>query len=141
MAEIDTTAWTRVGQTANTEYFLVEPNILAGVPFQGARDDFASATENQRFQNEYFRNAGSKGVIVVFFDRMVAQDAEARRVYGVDADLNALHASALVGGTVLSRAIISFFLGMSRPRLPVKLFGTGADAIAWARELIATAGR
>jgi len=141
MTAIDTSAWTPVGESSNSSYFLVEPGILAAVPNEGARDDFASATSNQRFQNEFFQKSGTPGVVVVFIDPMVSQDAAARRVYGTDPDVKVLRASALVGGTLLSRAMISFFMGISRPRVPVKTFADGASAIAWAREVNAAAAR
>ena len=35
----------------------------------------------------------------------------------------------------MSRAIGSFFLGLSRPRTPLRMFGSFDDALAWAREL------
>ncbi len=120
---------------------MVEPRILAAVPHEGSRDDFDSATANQRFQNEYFRTAGAPGVVVVFIDRMVSQDAAARRVYGTDLDVALIRGSALVGGTLLSRAMISFFLGISRTRVPVKTFADGQSAIAWAREVNASGTR
>lgn len=141
MTAIDTSTWTPVGESTNTAYFLVEPGILAAVPHEGARDDFASATDNQRFQNEHFRAAGAAGVVIVFVDRMVSQDAAARRVYGTDLDVTVIRATALVGGTLLGRAMISFFLGLSRPRVPVKTFADGPSAIAWARGLNAGAAR
>ncbi len=141
MTAIDTSAWTAVGETSNSTYFSVEPRILAAVPHAGARDDFASATSNQRFQNEYFRQSGTKGVVIVFIDPMVSEDAAARRVYGTDPDVTVLRASALVGGTLLSRPMISLFTGISRPRVPVKTFADGGSAIAWARELNAAAAR
>jgi hypothetical protein len=36
---------------------------------------------------------------------------------------------------MLSRAIASFFLGLSRPRTPVRMFRAFDDALSWAREL------
>ncbi len=135
MYDVNTSSWTAVGQSSNSRYFAVEPGILAAVPNPGAIDDRQSAEENVTFQNNYFREQGRGGVVLVFFDRMASQDKEARRVYGMLPEENLMRATALVGGSLLGRAIASFFLGISKPRIPVKLFGTTEEAIAWARQL------
>jgi hypothetical protein len=135
MSNPSTSEWRAAGATSNTAYFEVEPGVLAGVPHQGARDDGRTARENVEFQNAHFRQEGRAGCVVIFFDRLSAQDAEARRVYQSEPDPRFMRATALVGGTLLGRAMGSFFLGISRPRIPVKLFGTLDEALAWAREL------
>ena len=94
-----------------------------------------TARENVEFQMEYLRTHGQAGVVVVFFDRMTGQDSEARRLYGNLPDLKVLRGSALVGGTMLGRAIGTFFLGVARPRIPVQLFSSVEEAVAWARSL------
>ncbi len=113
MLEVDTTKWKAVGATSNTKYFEVEPDILAAVPDKGSSDDGESARANQNFQNSYWHKAGHGGVVLVFFDRMVSQDKDARRVYQREVDLMVMRASALVGGSLIGRAMFSFFLGIS----------------------------
>lgn len=135
MKDIDTSAWTAVGETANTRYFEIGSDVLAGVPRPGAVDDQTSARENIAFQNEHWHKKGHGGVVVVFFDNMVSQDKDARRVYQADPDPSVMFGTALVGGTMLSRAMGSFFLGIARPRIPVRMCATLADALGWAREL------
>jgi hypothetical protein len=72
---------------------------------------------------------------------MTGQDSEARRLYGHLPDLNVLRGSALVGGTMLGRAIGTFFLGVARPRIPVQLFSSVEEAVAWARSLNGAAAK
>jgi hypothetical protein len=135
--EIDTSRWEAVGETANCRYYLIEPQILAAVPRVGARDDGPSATENESFQNAYFRKTGRPGVTVVFVDRLVGQDKDARRVYQTLPDIKAHRGTALVGGSLLGRAIGSFFLGLSKPQVAIKMFADLDKALPWARQIVA----
>ena len=135
MLEVDTTKWKSVGETSNTKYFEVEADILAAVPDKGSSDTGESARANQSFQNGYWHKAGHGGVVLVFFDRMISQDKDARRVYQKELDLKVMRATALVGGSLIGRAMISFFLGISKPQCPVKPFGDVQGAIDWARQI------
>jgi hypothetical protein len=135
----NTAGWEHVGDTVNTRYFAIADGILGGVPRPGSVDDAATARENTLFQNAYFR-ASQPGVVAVFFDNLISQDKDARRIYQTMPDPTLLVGTALVGGTLLSRAMGSFFLGLSKPKVPVKMFGTLDDALDWARQIIA-AGR
>lgn len=126
-------AWKKLGTTSNTQYYEVEPGILAAVPHLGASDDERSARQNNAFQMEYFRGSQRPGCVLVLFDRMKGQDTGARRVYQREPDARLLLGTALVGGTLLGRAMASFFLGLSKTQVPVKLFGELNDALRWAR--------
>ena len=136
MVEPDTSSWKKLGATSNTEYYEVEPGILAALPHLGASDDESSARQNNLFQMEYFRASQRPGCVLVLFDRMKGQDAGARRVYQREPDSKLLLGTGLVGGTLLGRAMASFFLGMSKTQVPVKLFGDFNDALQWARAII-----
>jgi hypothetical protein len=132
---IDVSAWKYVGETANTRFYVVEDRVLAAVPNDGARDNRATALENTTFQNTFLKELGHPGVVVVFFDRMVSQDRDARRVYQTETDPAHMLGSCLVGGTALSRAMASFSIGFSRQRVPVRLFPNLDAALVWARAL------
>lgn len=135
MPEIDTTGWTPIGETANCLYFEIEPQVIAAVPHHGSSDNGATARQNVEFQIDYLRAHGGRGVVIVFHDRMTGQDSEARRIYGQLPDLAVMLGTGLVGGTMLGRAIGTFFLGVARPRIPVQLFSTVEEALPWARSL------
>lgn len=134
----DTSRWPSVGESANTRYFAVEPRILAGIPRVGTVDDEKSALDNVAFQHAYFERH-EPGVVIVFFDNMVSQDKGARAVYQSSTNASLLLATALVGGNLLSRAMGSFFMGLSKPTMPVKMFGTLDEAVVWAHDRIAAA--
>lgn len=132
----DTSSWTHVGDAGNSRYYAVAEGILAAVPREGSVDDLSTARANATFQNDYFRQRGP-GVVLIFFDRMSSQDKDARRVYQSVPDPALMLASALIGGSLLSRAMGSFFLGLSKPKIPVKMFASLDDALPWARKILA----
>lgn len=127
------------GKSVNTEYFELDAGVLIVIPLDGSRDDGASARSNVDLQTKFFRERGQKGAVIIFFDRMKAQDRHARTVYS-DMD-QALTATALVGGSMLTRAMASFLLGIARPKVPIKLFPTFEAALEWVREMNRTADR
>ena len=135
MVEPDVSQWKKLGATSNTQYYEIEPGILGAVPHQGSIEDEQSARQNNAFQMEYFRGGARSGYVVVFFDRMKGQDAGARRVYQREPDAALLLGTALVGGSMLGRAMASFFLGMSKTQVPVKLFSDLGGALGWVRGL------
>jgi hypothetical protein len=132
----DTARWESVGETSNTRYFLVEERVLAGVPPAGSVDDARSARENIDFQQGYFRK-NKPGVVIIFFDNLVSQDKGARAVYQTQGDPTVLVGTALVGGNLLSRAMGSFFMGLSKPKVAVKMFPSLDEAVVWAHQRIA----
>jgi hypothetical protein len=134
---IDTSLWTKFGQSSNAEFFEVEPQVLAIVPFDGASDSEASARESVRIQLDHLRARGRRAGVIVFLDRIVAQDSAARTVYR-DAPDSAFQACfALVGSSAFGRAVGSIFLGIHPPRVPTKMFGTFEEAVAWIRKTVA----
>ena len=135
MVEPDISSWKKLGVTSNTQYYEIETGVLAAVPHVGASDDEHSARQNNVFQMDYFREVRQPGCVLVLFDRMKGQDAGARRVYQAEPDSKLLLGTALVGGTLLGRAMASFFLGLSKTQVRVKLFADQKDALRWARAL------
>lgn len=128
----DTTGWTLTATSSNSSFYTVEPGIIAVVPTKGTMDTHATALENTTLLNGLWEKLGRGGVILVFFDLMAGQDADARRIYKNQSH-SLFRGTAFVGGTLMGRAIGSFFLGLNKPAFPVKLFGSVDDALAWAR--------
>ena len=125
------TSWVHVGRTANTMYFTDKTGFLIAWPDEKSTDNEATAIENRDFQASYFRKHGAPGGIVIFFDRMVNQNRGARKVYAEGTNPKILAAVALVGGSMLARAMGSFFMGLSKPPVPIKMFATIGPAQAW----------
>ena len=130
---IDTGGWTQIGKSDNADFYEIEEGLLAIVPFEGASDDEKTARQSVQIQHDYLRPRGRRAAVIVFMDPLVEQHASARSVYRDGPDPAFVTCYALVGGTAFGRAVGSIFLGLSRPRVPTKLFGTLADARAWAQ--------
>jgi hypothetical protein len=130
---IDTTGWTAIGKSDNADFYEVEEGLLAIVPFEGSSDDEKTAKQSVQIQHDYLRPRGRRAGVIVFMDPLVEQHASARIVYRDGPDPAFVTCYALVGGTVFGRAVGSIFIGLSRPRVPTKLFGSLDDARAWAK--------
>lgn len=126
-------SWEKVGGTSNTDYFVDDEGVLLALPRPGVVDTGATARENLDFQHRWFANHPDPPVVVVFFDRMVSQDRAARKLYSEDTHDPWALGFALVGGTLLSRAMGSFFLGLARTRIPLRFFATLSEARPWIR--------
>jgi hypothetical protein len=133
--DLSTDGLTFVGETSNSRCYVLDPDIMLAVPHEGTRDTQATARENVAFQVGYFRGRGHKGVILIMADRIQSLDKEARRVYQDEIDAAWIRAAGMIGVSLLARAIGSFLIGLSKPRIPFKLFGDQAAAVAWAREV------
>lgn len=131
----DTSRWTKIGESVNAEFFAIEPTLLAVVPAEGSTDDATSAAESVRIQLEHLRATSRRAGVIVYMDRVVAQNAAARAVYRDAPDPAYQACFALVGGTLLGRAIASLFVGLHPPRVPTRFFATEEEAVAWARAM------
>lgn len=130
--------WSRypsVGSASNTDYFAVDPDILLVVPHPGMVDTPELARANVEFQNAYARALGRPCSTLVVMTHLLSQDAETRRIYGAMTANGLYFASALVVQNALSRALGSFFIGLSKPPIPIKLFDGVENAIAWLRSV------
>lgn len=133
---VDTSAWRKIGSSANADFFDVTPRVLAVVPHDGAVDDEPTARESVRIQLDHLRAHGRRAGVVVFMDALVEQTAAARKVYRDLPDPAFQACFALVGGTTFGRAVGSIFIGLHPPRVPTRLFGSFDEAIAWVRQVV-----
>jgi hypothetical protein len=124
-----------VGSTVNTDYTIADPDILIATPKPGTVDSPELAKLNVEFQANYARNLGKPCCVVVIVDNLLAQDAQTRRVYTEGIGETLLYGLALVVGNPLGRAIASFFMGLSRPKMPTKMFDSIESAVAWAQTI------
>jgi hypothetical protein len=132
----DFSEYKEVGMTTNTVIYIVEsdPDILIIVPREGTIDNVKDAQENVTYFHSYARSVGRPCASVVILANLLAQDAEARQVYQ-EWDTSLFFAGALVVENALSRALGSFFLGLSRPNVPTRLFDTVEKAIEWLKTM------
>ncbi len=132
----DFSHYKKIGETTNTEMYIAEsdPDILIIVPREGTMDNSKDARENVAHYHEYARSLGRPCGSVVIMSNMLSQDAEARRAYA-DIDPSLIYGGALVVESALSRALGSFFIGLTRPKVPTKLFDTIEKGVEWLKSI------
>jgi hypothetical protein len=132
----DFSQYKEVGKTTNTVVYIAEsdPDMLIIVPRPGTLDNSKDARENVAFYHQYARSLGRPCGSVVMMSNMLSQDAEARRAY-TEIDPNLFYGGALVVESALSRALGSFFIGLTRPRVTTRLFDTIENAIEWLKTM------
>lgn len=123
--------WKPLGRTYNTHYYLLSDDVLIVLPDKGLKDDGPSAQVNMEYQTAYARLLGRRCCVIVVLDSLASQDSEARRIYASGMQPAVFYAAALIVTHQLARAIGSFFLGLTRPAVPTKLFQSVEDAAAW----------
>ena len=121
----------KIGNTFNTEYFACNEDILVVNPNPGYKDNVEAARSNMEWQQVFARNLERKCGLVVVLNNLLSQDAESRKVYSDGMLPELFYGSALVVSNPLSRAIGSFFIGLSKPVIPLTLVGSIEDGIAW----------
>jgi len=131
---IDKSDWQPQARTTVAAHYLYDDRILIVWPDDGALDTGESAAENRDFQHAFFRDRGIQGAVAIYFDRIAGQDRDARRIYSTDMDPELAGCIAMIGGSRLTRALISFFVGFSPSRMPFKLFPTLEAALPWINE-------
>ena len=132
----DFSQYKEVGKTTNTVTYTLEsdPDILLIVPVEGTKDNAKDAHENVVFINTYARTLGRPIGSIVIMANMLAQEPEARRAYG-EIPLELAYGAGLVVTSALSRALGSFFIGLTRPIVPIKLFDSVDKAIDWLKTM------
>lgn len=127
--------WVSLPSTDAGGFFRVGKDIVAAVPRPGFIQSEEGARESLRALDRIAHEAGRKQAVIVLVDRVASQDSAARRVWSVPRSGETRCAQALVCGTMLARAIGSFFLGLNKAAVPTRMFATLDDAFAWAERM------
>lgn len=134
--DVDVSKYERVGGTDAGGYFEVAPDVLLAYPREGyvqtEEGARASLIELQRIAEE----RGRPQALIVLVDRVRSQDSGGRRVWRDEVDSERVGALALVTRSRLSRAIGSFFLGLTRPRIPTAMVPSFDEAVRFARSTL-----
>lgn len=125
--------WPVLGRTDNASFLLADPRIIVVVPEEGCTDDESTARESIAFQHAYWKTHGASGAAIVLMDRVGHQTKEARRVYQALADPSLFTLFGLVSSSVFGRAVASVFMGLARPAVPTRMFGSLAQALEWTK--------
>ncbi len=136
MAGFDPGELRRVGGTAAGAYYELAPDIVIAVPRKGYVQSEPDARASLEEFARIVRERGRRAALIVVLDDVRSQDAGSRRVWTEEADPDLYCGLALVCGSALSRAIGSFFMGLNRPRVLLKMFPDLPAAETWARRMV-----
>lgn len=125
--------WPVIGRTDNATFYLADPRIIIVVPDEGHPDDETTARQSVALQVAHWQAQGIRGATIVLMDRVVHQSKDARRVYQTDVNAKHFTVCGLVSSSVFGRAVASVFVGLSRPPIPTRMFGTITQAVQWAQ--------
>jgi hypothetical protein len=116
-------------ETSVCRTWLGEDGILRTVMSRGCRIDLESA---QEIWDAHRRLLGSDRALSLVDIRGVAYSSRgARALLGGQAQEQLPIAMALLAASGVSKVIGSFFLGLSRPSFPTRLFVSEAEALEW----------
>jgi hypothetical protein len=138
--EIDASRWRRVGGTNAGAYHEIDPGVLIAVPAHGYVQTEAGARASLVELDRISREAGRRHALIILVDRVRSQDKGSRRVWAVEADPHLCCCFALVCNSMLARAIGSFFMGLSKPVVPTRMFADLDQALAWSRSQVRAHG-
>ena len=133
--EIHAEDWEEIGVTQNSTHFYVKPDIIVTIYHEKSVDTELKAREQLNFQEVFIKGKGKKMGLIVFIDNLVSQDAASRQVYAKEPDSKLFKGVSLVGGSMLSRGLASFFLGIKHTAVPMKFHASFQDACHWLEKL------
>jgi len=133
---IDTSGWVRFATTSNADFYEIEPQVLAVVPFDGTTDDATTARESVDAKLQYLQSRGQRAGVIVMMDRVARQDGAARAVYHDQPNPAFQACFALVGSTPFGRAVASIFIGLNPPKVPTRFFATLEEAREWVKTTV-----
>lgn len=125
-------SWTNLGRSDNASFVLAEPRIIIVAPDEACTDDEKTARQSIQLQQAHWKSQGVRGAAIVLMDRVAHQTKEARRVYQTEVDPTLVTGFALVSSSVFGRAVASVFMGLARPVVPTRMFGSLPLALQWA---------
>jgi hypothetical protein len=76
-------------------------------------------------------NKGIRRPLFIDTKSMKSLAREARHYFASEEAANAASAVAIIVGTPVSQVLGNFYLGLSNPHLPTRLFSTEHDALDW----------
>lgn len=114
---------------AKASIWLGEDGIVRIIWVPGAEVTLADAEESMA---AYWKiNQGKRRPMVVDSSRMKSLAREARYYYAGEEAAKAACAVGLLVGTPVSRVLGNFYIGLSNPHLPTRLFSSEDEALEW----------
>ncbi len=105
--------------------------FFRGEASPAATQDLADATEQVAAQRAM--NVSLPRPFLMDIRNARALSRQARSYYASAEVAEVFSATALIVSSPVSRAIGNFFLGLNKPSMPTRLFGSEAEALGWLR--------
>ncbi len=121
--------------TTKASLWLGEDGIVRLIWVPGAEVTMADARESMAAYLTI--NQGRQRPMLVDTSTMKSLAREARHYYASEEAASLATAVALIVGTPVSRVLGNFYLGLSNPQLPTRLFVSEAEAVEWLKGYIA----
>jgi hypothetical protein len=119
-------------ETRTARLWIGSDGILRSVITKGAEEILEDAQANMEAGLRLA--AGREVPMLVDMTGLRSITRPARRYYADPGpEIKYATAMALVGGAPIARAIGNFALGLSSPKIPMKMFANEADALEWLR--------
>ena len=121
-----------IHRTRNAEIWMDELGICHESYDEGARLTFEDSVKELQIVWEI---SGHKKVpILVDLNNVIHVPRECRTYYAGKEAANTLKVCAILVGTQMSRVLGSFFIGLNKPIMKVKLFTSETEALKWLRK-------
>jgi hypothetical protein len=123
-----------IQKLAKSELWLEEDGIVRVVWVPGAEVTLEDA---QECMAAYLKiNRGKRYPMLVDTKSMKSLARGARTYFASEEAARVASAVALIVATPVSRVLGNFYLGVSNPHLPTRLFSDEGEALAWLKEYI-----
>jgi len=120
--------------TRTGKFWLGEDGIMRGIILPTDEHNLADANENGEAVAKFSEK--KRCPLLIDMVRCKSVTGKARAHYARDEAGEEVSAIALLIGSPVSRIIGNFFLGINKPKYPVKLFTAETGAIEWLRRFI-----
>lgn len=119
---------------AKASMWLGEDGIVRIMWIPGSDVTLEDAEESM---TAYLRiNQGKRRPLFVDTSQMKSLAREARHLYASEEAARVASAVGLIVGTPVSRVLGNFYLGLSNPHLPTRLFAVESEALDWLKGYI-----
>lgn len=110
--------------------WLDEDNIVWTVVKEKANIDLEDAKENSIVVNGLIKSGKSPLVDTRSLHSITKDARDHFSMKGRDTNVSSI---AIIVGSALSRMVANFYLGINKPKVPVRLFNNDASAIKWSK--------
>ena len=111
--------------------WLGEDGIVRIIHLPGAEVTLEDAQETMAAYLKLYK--GKRRPLFIDTKTMKSMSRETRKYYASEEAAKVVSAAAIIVGTSVSRVLGNFYIGLSNPHLPSRLFSSEDEALEWLR--------